>query len=137
MQKKSDIDRASCRLIRISDKDLATELYHRIKAKETSFEDVARKYGEGTERLQGGLIPMQAMSSMPYGLAPLLERLKPSEVSTPLRLGQGFCMVELLKLTPSKLDESTADMLLREQFKLWVNSVVEVLDADLCLTTNS
>jgi parvulin-like peptidyl-prolyl isomerase len=74
---------------------------------------------------------------MPFGLAPLLERLKPLEVSTPLKLGKGFCMVELLKVTPSKLDESTADMLLKEQFKLWVSAVVEVLDADLCSMTNS
>ncbi len=131
LQKKSDIDRASCRLLRISDKDFANELYHRVKAKETSFEEVARKYGEGSERVQGGMIPMQPMTNMPFGLGPLLERLKPGEVSTPLRLGKGFCMVELLKYVPSKLDESTADVLLKEQFKLWMVSVVEIVDAGL------
>ena len=136
LQKKKEIDRASCRLLRISDKDFATELYHRVKAKETSFEDAARMYGEGPEHLQGGLIPMQSMSKMPFGLAPLLERLKAGEVSTPLKLGKGFCMVELLKFTPSQLDDGTVDMLLREQFKLWITAVVEVLDADLCLVMN-
>ena len=61
LQKKGQLDRASCRIIRISNKDLASELYHRVKAKESSFEEIARQYGEGPERMQGGLIPMQTM----------------------------------------------------------------------------
>ena len=103
LQKKNTLDRASCRLLRISDKNFANELYHRIKAEETSFEEAARQYGEGPERFQGGLIPMQPLLNMPFGLAPVLERLKIKEVSTPLRLGKIFCLVELLKFSPSKL----------------------------------
>ena len=136
LQKKNQLDRASCRIIRISNKDLASELYHRVKADESSFEEIARLYGEGPERMQGGLIPMQTMLSMPFGLAPLLERLRPGEISTPLRLGKIFCMVELLKLTESKLDERTEAMLLADELKLWIVSVVEQLDSELCSGVN-
>lgn len=137
LQKKNTLDRACCRILRISDKSFANELYHRVLAKETSFEDAARQFGEGPERLQGGLIPMQPLLSMPFGLGVVLERLRIGEVSTPLRLGKVFCLVELLKFTPCKLDKSTADVLLKEQFNLWIDSVVEILDADLCLMMNS
>ena len=89
---------------RISDKNFAM-VYHRVLAKETSFEDAARQFGEGPERLQGGLIPMQPLLSMPFGLGVVLERLRIGEISTPLRLGKVFCLVELLKFTPCKLEE--------------------------------
>ena len=79
---------------------------------------------------------MQTMLSMPFGLAPLLERLRPGEISTPLRLGKIFCMVELLKLSESKLDERTKDMLLADELKLWIGSVVEQLDSELCSEVN-
>ncbi len=131
LQKKTQLDLASCRLLRVSDKDLANELYHRVKAKEASFEELARQFGEGPERIQGGLIPLQPMHRLPFGLAPVLQRLTPKQVSTPLRLNKTFCIIELLKFSPSSLDERTSDMLLNEELKLWISSVVEILDADL------
>ena len=136
LQKKNTLDRASCRLLRISDKNFANELYHRIKRKKQASK-CCSSIGEGPERLQGGLIPMQPLLSMPFGLGVVLERLRIGEVSAPLRLGKVFCLVELLKFTPCKLDKSTADVLLKEQFDLWIDSVVEILDADLCLMMNS
>ena len=88
MQKKNTLDRACCRILRISDKNFANELYHRVLAKETSFEDAARQFGEGPERLQGGLIPMQPLLSMPFGLGVVLERLRSgSKCSTQVRQG--------------------------------------------------
>lgn len=128
---KDQLDRASCRLLRLSDKPLATELYHRIKAKETSFERAARDFGEGPERHQGGLIHLQPLGSMPFGLAPVLSHLKPGLLSQPLRLGKGFCLVELVEFQASQLDEPTGDALLAEQLRLWIDSVVDVVEAEL------
>ena len=134
LKSKSQLDRASCRLIRVSNKHLANELYHRIKAGETSFESAARDFGEGAERHQGGLIPMQPLGMMPFGLAPVLEHLVPGQSNQPMRLGDGFCLVELLDFQVSQLNEATAEELLAVQLKLWVNSVVDVLEADLSLS---
>ena len=133
LKSKSQLDRASCRLIRVRDKHLANELYHRIKAGETSFEAVARDFGEGAERHQGGLIPMQPLRLLPFGLAPVLEHLEPGQFNQPMRLGNGFCLVELIDFQDSQLDEATAEELLAIQLKLWINSVVDVLEADLSL----
>ena len=131
LQAKSQLDRASCRLIRISSKALASELYHRIKAGETSFDAAAREFGEGPEREQGGLISMMPLGSMPFGLAPVLEHLKPSKISQPMRLGKGFCLVELIEFKVSQLDQATGDLLLADQLRGWIDSVVDVLEADL------
>lgn len=131
LQSKSQLDRASCRIIRVKSKPLAIELYHRIKAQETSFELVAREFGEGPERHQGGLIPLQPLRTMPFGLAPVLERLKPGLLSQPMRLGKGFCLVELIESQISQLDEVTSEALLAEQLRLWIDSVVDEMEATL------
>jgi hypothetical protein len=125
LQRKSHLDRASCRLLRLRDKDLAHELYHRIKASEASFEQLAFQFGEGPERAQGGLLPLQTLERMPFGLAPLLESLKPGNVSLPLRLNEGFCLVQLECYQPSQFDEVTEELLLSEQLSLWIDIVVD------------
>ena len=131
LQCKNQLDRSSCRLIRLRSKPLATELYHRIKAGETTFEVAARDYGEGPERNQNGLIPLQPLGSMPFGLAPVLEHLEPGKVSQPLHLGKGFCLVELVESQKSQLDETTGEALLGEQLRLWIDSVVDLAEATL------
>ena len=53
--------------------------------------------------------------------------MKPGKVSQPLRLGKSYCLVELVEFQPSKLDEATKKILLGEQLRLWIDSVVDVL----------
>ena len=131
LQSKSRLDRASCRILRLKNKNLALELYHRIKSGETSFENAARDYGHGPERHQGGLLPMQSFEQIPFGLASLLERLEVGRLSMPLRLGPGFCLVRLESYEPSQLDARVENLLMAEQLRLWIDSVVDVLVADL------
>ena len=131
LQRKSQLDRASCRLLRLKDKNLAVELYHRIKGAETSFEQAAREFGEGPERLQGGFLPLQPLERMPFGLAPLLQRLEPGRLSMPLRLDPGFCLVQLEQFQSSQLDGATEELLLAEQLRLWIDAVVDRLVAGL------
>ena len=131
LQSKQQLDKASCRFLRVGDKGLASELYHRIKAGETSFARAAFDFSEGAERNNGGLIPLQALQTMPFGLAPLLEKLEIGKVSQPIRLGKGYCLVELLELRASRLDAETERILLAEQLRVWIDSVVDVLEADL------
>ena len=68
---------------------------------------------------------------MQLGLAPLLEHLQPGKLSQPMRLGKGVCIVELIELQNSQLDEATQELLLAEQLRLWIDGVVDVLETDL------
>ena len=129
LQSKSKLDRASCRLLRLGNKNLAQELYHRVKAGEASFEAVASQFGEGPERAHGGLIPSKPLGEMPFGLAPILERLEPGKLCNPLRLGKGFCLVQLESFEPAQLSPSIEEFLLSEQLRLWIDSIVNRLAA--------
>ncbi len=127
LARKSSLDRASCRLLRLKDKDLVKELYHRIKAKETTFEEASRMFGQGPESVKGGLIPYQNLESMPHGLGPLLSRLEPGKLSNPLQMGKDCCLVQLETWQPSVLDKATEEYLLAEQLRLWIDTVVDTL----------
>ena len=74
---------------------------------------------------------MQALETMPFGLSPLLQKLEVGKVSKPIRLGKGYCLVELLEFRSSQLNENTEKVLLAEQLRLWIDSVVDVLEVDL------
>ena len=106
---------------------MAIELYHRIKSGETTFEEASWAYGEGPERIKGGLMPMQSLVHFPLGLAPLLEKLEPGKLSMPLGLGKGYCLVQLEDWQQSQLDKGTQDYLLAEQLRYWIDSVVDEL----------
>ena len=90
LQTKNQLDRASCRLIRLRNKSLATELYHRIKAKEVSFAEAAREFGEGPEKHKDGLITLRPLGSMPFGLAPVLDSPKPGTIKPTVTPRQRF-----------------------------------------------
>ena len=130
LNSKSHLTRASCRIIRIKNKSLASS-YTTAKAKETRFDEAARNFGEGPERNQGGFFPLQPLGSIPFGLAPVLELLKQGEIMQPIRLGKVFCLVELVEYHNSQLDEATEEMLLAEQFRLWIDTVVDYIEANL------
>ena len=131
LERKAMLDRASCRLLRQRDKHLSMEIYHRIRAGEASFESLATLHGEGPERLQGGLLPLQPMGTMPLGLPAVLQKLQPGELTMPQRLGAGFALVQLEQLEPACLDGATEQQLLRQELDSWVAAVVEELPAHL------
>ena len=131
LQKKNKLDKASCRILRVKEKRIASELYFRIKSGETTFASAASQFSEGEEKYSGGLIPLRPLQSMPFGLAPLLQQLETNKVCQPVRLGKGYCLVELLEFHPSRLDEKVERLLLAEQMQLWIDAVVDVLEAEL------
>ena len=122
LQKKQQLDRASCRLLRVADKGLALELYHRIKAGEESFAVLAQRFGEASERSQGGLIPLQPLAAMPLGLSKVLPRLEPGELLPPTRLGEQVALVQLEQFKPARFDHSCRQRLLAAELDDWLTA---------------
>lgn len=123
IDRKSELDMAVCLMIRLTNKNLALELYHRIKAGEISFEQAAKEFGVGPEKLNGGRLPLQSLKSMPLGLGDFLRRLTVGELSMPLRLGNGFVLVQLERLDDAVLNEEVETRLLTDELRRWVAAV--------------
>jgi len=131
LDRKQQLDRASCYLLRVSDKNLALELYHQLRASEASFEELSLRHGEGPERFQGGLLPLQPLARMPLGLADVLATLSPGQLMPPRRLGKGFALVQLKSFEPTLLDTATEEGLLDLELASWIKAVVTALQSPL------
>ena len=137
LERKDQLDRASCRLIRLSDKHLALEIFHRLRANEQSFEALSLAHGEGPEKSQGGLLPLQPLSKLPYGLAQVVANLKQGGLTPPIKLGKSHAIVQLEQFEPAQLDIAMEDFLLGQELRAWVLSVVERLRGHIALVTSS
>ncbi|WP_115125943.1 peptidylprolyl isomerase [Synechococcus sp. GEYO] len=125
LERKVDLDQASCNLLRVSDKNLAFELFHRIKAKEITFAQAAQEFGLGPEASKGGKISQQPMSQLPFGLDILLRSLSPGELTPPQRLGNIFAIVQLDEIVEARLDDAMRQRLLCDEFDRWLRSMTE------------
>ena len=127
LERKNSLDKASCNLIRVKDKNLALELYYRVKEEEESFTDISYQFGKSPERESGGLITLRSLEALPYGLSAVLPKIKVGECSKPFRIGSDFGFVQLLKFQSASLDEPTRLFILEEMFNHWLNDVSESL----------
>jgi parvulin-like peptidyl-prolyl isomerase len=123
LERKDYLDLASCKLLRVKNQGLALELYHRLLAGEESFEQLSQQHGVGKERFQGGLFKSQPLASFPDGLAKVLCRLQPGEVSKPLAMGKLFGIVQLEDFVPAVHGEESATRLLEQEFEQWIKGM--------------
>ena len=126
LQSKDKLDSASCRVLQVSDKGLAMELFYRIKAGEQTFETLASQYSEGKERFNGGLIPLCSLSSMPLGLGKLLPDLDIGELLPPSRVGNKIVLVQLVESKPARFDSRNCKTLLNIELDKWLKTVEQL-----------
>lgn len=127
LSKKSELDQASCLLLRVKNKDLIKELFYRIKNGESTFRSISFEYGEGPESSKGGLIPLTPLSKLPFGLSPLIPNLNVDVLNGPYRHGSYYSVIQLKEFRPCELDSSVEDYLLSQQLALWIENAVDYL----------
>lgn len=131
LQHKNNLDQASYRFIRVPQQGLALEIYHRLLAKEESFEELSIKFGTGSERFHGGLVTLQPLGKLPSSFAKFIRKLKPGNISKPLALGQEFAVVQLQELIPAVQGEIVDQQLLSQELQQWVDGMQAHLKGQL------
>ena len=126
LQRKSQLDKVTYSLLRVKDQHLANELHLRIKEEEASFEEVASKYSEGSERQQGGRLGPVPLSQPHPMLAKLLQVSTPGQLWPPKQLENWWIVVRLEELHCTELTDSLKQRLL---FELGDQHVEEQLSA--------
>ena len=112
---KENLDRVTFEMLRISNQNLAAELYYRLMAKEQSFQQLSWDYGEGPEKKHAGKFQDQCLKDLPAGISPLLRRMKPNEPAKPRRFGKFFVILNLVQITSAQYDQNMKDYLLENQ----------------------
>jgi hypothetical protein len=127
LDNKSNLDTIKCGLLRVSSKNLAIEIYHRIKAGELSLEEASNHFGEGPEKNTGGLLNFSKLKDLPYGLDKIVVRVEPGQITMPMRLADKFAIVKVLEKTNCVLDSATEALILQNQLDLWIGAVTQLL----------
>lgn len=117
---KSQFDKVVYSLIRVTELEVAQELFFRIQALEASFTDSAREYSQGQEAQTGGLIGPVELSMPHPTIAKMLSTSAPGELLSPTKLGEWYVILRLEKIIPAQLDETMRQHLLNHMFETWV-----------------
>ena len=115
LENKESLDRVTFEMLRVSNQNLAAEIYYRLMAKEQSFQQLSWDYGEGPEKKHAGKFQNQCLKDLPAGISPLLRRMKPNEPAKPRRFGKLFVILNLVQITSAQYDEKMKDYLLENQ----------------------
>ncbi|MEM8830314.1 MAG: peptidylprolyl isomerase [Cyanobacteria bacterium P01_G01_bin.19] len=124
-QRKSQLDKVSFSIIRVSDRDLAQELYFRIQSKEQSFAELAQEYSQGMEAQNGGMVAPAELGSLPPAFAQLLQNKTAGELLPPLPMADAIAIIQIERVMPATLDLPTRQRLLNEQFQAWLQKQIK------------
>lgn len=132
-QRKSDLDLVVYSTIKVTDKDLAQELFFRLSEGEQTFAEAARQYSQGIEAYTGGMMSPTSIGRLPKSLSQILRFLNPGELYRPVAFNNYFTIVRLEQIIPAKLNSLTAQSLLDEMFESWLQKQIKTLNTPLAV----
>ncbi|MBO8206670.1 hypothetical protein HA149_06290 [Prochlorococcus marinus XMU1406] len=125
LERKSMLDKVNYSLIRVTSKNLADELYLRIKEEESSFETIAREYSEGPEKMTSGNIGPVPLGNAHPSLAKILEVSKKGQIWPPKKLESWWVIIKLNYLRSIPLDDKLSTLLSNELGKEFIEKLVD------------
>ena len=127
LERKPELDRVTYSLLRVSDGDLAQELYFRIKEDGADFPALVQAFSEGSEKASRGLIGPVAVSAGHPELSRRLRVGSPGQLWPPFELVGTWLVIRLEEQWPVQLDPPMCSRMVQELFELWVNDRIERL----------
>tara|TARA_B100000073_G_scaffold64359_1_gene47571 strand:- start:7073 stop:7762 length:690 start_codon:yes stop_codon:yes gene_type:complete len=111
LKRKSSLDKVTYSLLRTESKDLADELYLRIKDSEETFSKLSSEYSDGPEKKTQGWVGPVSIGQTHPALAKLLISSTDKQLWSPRKLEKWWVIVRLEKLECTQLDENTKRIL--------------------------
>ena len=123
LKRKDQLDQYTYSLLRVSDSDLAYELYLQIESKENNFTDISRKYSEGLEKNTNGIIgPASIEKTHPL----LKEKLKSSskgDLSQPFKIEQWWVFTRLEDKVEASFNDAMKAKMSLELLNISITSI--------------
>ncbi len=123
LQRKDQLDQYKYSLLRLSDSDLAYELYLQIESKENNFFAISSKYSEGPEKNTNGIIgPASINKTHPL----LKEKLKSSskgELIKPFKIEKWWVIARLEDKVEASFDKTMKAKMSLELLNISITSI--------------
>jgi len=127
LAKKQSLDTVSYSLIRVSDENIAYNLFLQLEEDPLSFARIASLYGEGPEKSQGGRIGPVSLSQGDPELTSCLRRSIPGIVNEPFKLQNWWLLVRLDQLHPARFDDEMHHTMCHELFNEWPQGQIDLM----------
>ena len=131
LERKANLDKISCSLMRMKEPLLAAEIYHRLNSDNIPFEQLSWQFGEGPERKHAGYFPLMHAIQFPEGFLPLIKKLKVGEILKPHRIGKWNVIIQLHELIQAQFDFETKCFILKGEVQAWTEAVSKKLLSSL------
>lgn len=132
-RRKADLDLVIYSTIKVTDEDLAQELFFRLSEREQTFAEAAKQYSQGIEAYTGGMMNPIGIGRLPKSLSQILRYLNPGELYRPIAFNNYFTIVRLEQIIPAQLNSLTAKSLLDEMFESWLQKQIDALSTPLAV----
>jgi parvulin-like peptidyl-prolyl isomerase len=131
-QRKHLWDHFTLSRIILKDLSVAESLKETLVVEPDRFSDFAEKHSIVEDRAIGGFMGSVLRKQMPDILQVEIGNANIDDVIGPLSIDNFYCLFKLQDFTPSSLEESAVQQIIRhELFELWINSKLQSLNITL------
>lgn len=119
LQRKPQLDRVICSIIRHRNCDVIQELYFRLQENEQSFVELAQQYSQGPEAHTKGILGPIELGQLHPQLAQILRTAQPQQL-VKAHVEGWFFVAQVEAILPAQLDEPMQQQLLDELFQQFI-----------------
>ena len=135
LERKSQLDRVLYSLIRVKNREKATELHLKLTEEEATFSELASLYTEGLEKEMNGLLGPMELGSLSSSLVERLKISQPGQLWPPFESSGWWVLLRLEKILPASLDNSMYTRIINGLYEDWmkleVGKALSQLEIDL------
>ena len=131
LERKNQLDSVLYSLIRVSNYEMAREIYLQAKEDEEIFGDLAEKYSEGHERDTRGFVGPSNLERTNPVLAEHLRNSQPGIIQPPIRVLNSYAVIRVEYFQPAKLNELMCNKMEEELFKISMDDETDNLSNKL------
>jgi len=127
LTQKERLDEVIYDLIRVSDSDLAHDIYLRLEGGEESFRVLSNSFGEGPERSRDGRVgPVKVFQAHPSVVKKLISE-EAGVLIPPFQINQWWLVLRIEEKRPAIFDEKMCQKLARDLFTEELDEVLTAL----------
>ena len=135
LERKSQLDRVLYSLIRVKNREKATELHLKLTEEEATFSELASSYTEGLEKEMNGLLGPMELGSLNPSISERLKISQPGQLWPPFESNGWWVLLRLERTLPASLDNSMYIRIINELYEEWmkleVGNALSQLETDL------
>lgn len=121
LERRDEIEKVSFWMIRNSSKGVILEAFQRLQNDEEEWEVVSDRWGIEPERNYRGKYRQLSVTKITKDIKNQLMRLKPNEISEPMKIGKYYSILKLEKWENVDLNEDMRRILEKELYEEWIN----------------